>query len=127
MRAITLVAVAAVLLIDVLGVIPKSSVGGPLTLMLIFFLAILAVGIHEAWTHGRGVLGWIASLLAALVGGFAAAALGGMLLEKVLPLLKLDGPLASSQHPMRYLSTAGMMLVTLMGAWASLWILNRFR
>lgn len=127
MRAITLVAVAAVILLDILGVVPKSSVGGPLMLMLVFLVAMLTVGIHEAWTNGRGVLGWIANLIVSVVGGFLAAGVGGMAMEALLPLLKLDGPLAVSQHPMRYVASAGMMIVALLGSWSALWLVNRFR
>ena len=44
MKIITLIAVMAMLLLSV--AMPNSSVGGPLTIMLILFIVMLAVGIH---------------------------------------------------------------------------------
>jgi len=127
MRTITLVGVIGVLLIDFTGAIPKSSVGGPLALLLMFFLAMLAVGLHEAWSNKRGVLGWIVSIVCSVIGGFMAVTFGGLVMEEMLPLLELNGSLASSQHPMRYVASAGMMVLTLLGSWGALQIVNRFR
>jgi hypothetical protein len=127
MRIITLVCVIGVLLLDLLDATPKSSVGGPLTFLLIFFLAMLAVGIHEAWSNKRGVLGWIVSIVCSLIGGFFAVISGGLAMEEIIPLLKLNGSLATSQHPMRYVASAGIMLLTLLGSWLALQIVNRFR
>ena len=45
MRIITLVCIIGILLIDVAGAIPNSSVGGPMAILLMFFLAMLAVGL----------------------------------------------------------------------------------
>jgi hypothetical protein len=127
MRIITVVSVIGIVLADVVGAIPRSSVGGPLTLLLMFFLAMLAVGLHEAWSNKRGVLGWIVSIVCSVIGGFAALSIGGLVMEEILPRLGLNGPLATSQHPMRYISPAIMMVVTLLGAWAALQLVNRFR
>ena len=127
MRTITLVGVIGILLIDFAGGIPKSSVGGPLTFLLILFLAMLAVGLHDAWSNKRGVLGWIVSIVCSVIGGFLAVILGGLVIEPIFPLLELDGPLATSQHPMRYILSAGVMLLTLFGSWVALQIVNRFR
>lgn len=127
MRIIAPVAVIAIVLLELSGAVGTSSVGGPLTLMLAFVIAALAVGIHDAWTNGRGVLGWFGSIIAVLVGAFAAAGLGGMIMETVLMHVNLGGSLASSRSPLLYVSLAGMMLLTLLGAWIALWIMNRFR
>ena len=127
MRTIVPVAVAAIVLIDVLGGIPWSSVGGPLTLLLISIVAMLAVGVHEAWASGRGIGGWILNIILALAGGIAGAFAAGMILEAILPYLHLNGPLATSRHPMRYLSAVGMMLLVLAGSWGALQIANRVR
>jgi hypothetical protein len=127
MKTITLVGVISVLLLDFAGAIPKSSVGGPLTLFLIFFLAMLAVGLHEAWSNKRGVFGWMVSIVCSLIGGFLAITFGGLVMEAMLPFLELNGSLATSQHPMRYVSSAGMMLLTLSGSWIALQIASRFR
>jgi hypothetical protein len=127
MRIITLVGVIGALLFDFAGAIPKSSVGGPLTLLLMYFLAMLAVGIHEAWSNKRGVLGWIVSIVCSIIGGFLAVTFGGLVMEEIRPLLHLEGSLASSQHPMRYVASAGMMALTLLGSWIALQIANRHR
>ncbi len=127
MKYITLIAVAAILLLQLTGAVPQSSVGGPMTLALVFLLAALAVGIHEAWSNKRGVVGWIVSIVAALVGAFLAVSLGGMFMETMLQYANLQGSLAETQHPLLYLASVGMMLFTLLGSWIALWIVNRMR
>jgi hypothetical protein len=127
MKSITLIAVITIVLLQLTGAIPQSSVGGALTLALAFLVAALAVGIHEAWSKKRGVLGWIVSIVASLAGAFLAASLGGMVMETILMHLNLEGPLAATQHPLIYVSLAGMMLLTLLGSWIALWIVNRLR
>ena len=74
MKFIAPIAVIGILLLQVSGAVPQSSVGGPMTLALAFFGAALAVGIHESWSNKRGVLGWIVSIVAALVGAMPALA-----------------------------------------------------
>ena len=127
MRTITLLAVIALVLLEFSGAMPKSSVGGPLTVLLILLLAMLAVGLHEAWSKKRGGLGWIVSIVASVVGGFAAASLAGMAMEMMLPRLRLEGSLASSRHPLLYISSVGLTILTLLGSWIALQIVNRFR
>jgi hypothetical protein len=124
-KIITLLAVMAMLLLSV--AMPTSSVGGPLTIVLILFLAILAVGVHEAWLKKRGVLGWIVNIVVAVIGGFVAVGLAGMAMETILPHLHLEGSLASSQHPLLYISLAAMAILTVLGSWITLQIVNRFR
>ena len=127
MKYITLIAVITIVLLQLTGAIPQSSVGGAMTLALAFLVAALAVGIHEAWSKKRGVLGWIVSIVASLAGAFLAASLGSMVMETILMHLNLEGPLVATQHPLIYVSFAGMMLLTLLGSWIALWIVNRFR
>lgn len=127
MKVIAPAAIPAIVLIDIAGLIPTPSVGGPLALLLIVLVAMVAVGIHEAWTNGRGILGWIVNIAAALVGGIAGALAAGMTMDVLLSHLQLDGPLATSRHPLRYLSSAGLMTLTLAGSWLALTIVNRFR
>jgi hypothetical protein len=127
MRIIAPIAIAGIVLIDVLGGIPTSSVGGPLTLLMISVIAMLAVGVHEAWASGRGIGGWILNIILALAGGIAGAFAASLILEAMLPYLHLEGSLATSRHPMRYVSTGGMMLLVLAGAWGALQIANRVR
>lgn len=55
MKAITLLAVAAMLLVEIFG--SKASVGGSMSFMLVFVLVMLAVAIYEAWSNERGAIG----------------------------------------------------------------------
>src|SRR5262245_34725627 len=87
MTYIALIAVIGILLLQWTGSIPLASVGGSLTIGLAFLVAALAVGIHEAWTNKRGVLGWILNIFVSIVGVLVAAPVGGM----VLGLLLSDG------------------------------------
>jgi len=117
--------VVAMLLQALLGT--QSSVGGPMTMLYIVFVTMLAVGLYEAWSNRRGVLGWIVNIVASLIGGFVAVAMGGMVMEMILSNLKLEGALASSGHPLLYIGSAGMALLTVLGSWGTLQIINRFR
>lgn len=127
MWIIALVGVLAIVVLDLAGGIPRASVGGPMTLLFLFVLAMLAVGFHEAWSRGRGTVGWILSIIFALIGGFLGLTFGTVVLEAILPRLHLDGSLATSDHPFRPIAYAGMMLLTLMGSWLALRIANRLR
>jgi uncharacterized membrane protein YeaQ/YmgE (transglycosylase-associated protein family) len=128
-KTIALLSVAALLLVELSGAMPRSSVGGPLTIMLIMVIAMLAVGIHEAWTKKRGPLGWIASIVASVIGGFVAASLVSLVMDMIRPHLHLNGSLVSSQHPLLYISLAGMAILTVLGSWITLqipgWVLTR--
>jgi hypothetical protein len=124
-KIITLIAVMAMLLLSV--AMPNSSVGGPLTIMLILFLVMLAVGIHEAWSKKRGVLGWIVNIVVAVIGGFVVVIFAGMTMETILPHLHLEGSLASSQHPVLYVVSASLAILTVLGSWIPLQMVNRFR
>ena len=125
MRTITLLAVAAMLLLEVFG--PRSSVGGSMGFMLVFFVVILAVAIYEAWANGRGAIGWIVNIVASVVGGLTAIALIGMALETILPYLHLEGSLASSQHPLKYVVVTVIAILMVLGSWIPLRIVNRLR
>ncbi len=125
MRTITLIAVIAILLLELSDALPKSSVGGPMAMMMIVFLAVLALGLYEAWSQKRGVLGWVVSIVAAVVGGFLGAAVASTILGTMLSYLNLGGPLAASQHPLRYIASAGMMLLAMLGAWIALQVMSR--
>ncbi|MBX9710843.1 MAG: hypothetical protein K2X60_07410 [Xanthobacteraceae bacterium] len=125
MKTITLLAVIAMWLLAFAG--SKSSVGGPLTMMLIAFLTMLAVGIYEAWSEKRGPIGWIVNIVASLVGGFLAVSVGGMLMEMLLTRVHFEGSLASSQHPLLYVLSAAMAILTVLGSWTALQIVNRLR
>ena len=122
---IALIAVIGILLLQLTGSIPLASVGGSMTIGLTYIVAALAVGIHEAWTKKRGVLGWIVNIVVSFVGAFVAAPLGGM----VIGIMLSDGSrsLAATGGPRFSVALAGGMLVTLLGSWGALWIVNRWR
>jgi hypothetical protein len=115
----------AMLLVDLFG--SKSSVGGPMTDLLVVFIVMLAVGIYEAWSRKRGALGWIVNIIAAVIGGFVAVSLAGMAVETILTQIHFQGRLATSHHPMRYISEMGMAILTVLGSWLTLQIVNRIR
>lgn len=125
MKYIAPIAVIGILLLQWTGSIPLASVGGSLTIGLAYIAAALALGIHEAWTRKRRVLGWIVNVIVSFVGGFLAAPLGGM----VMGILLSDGAgsLAAAGGLRFSVALAGGMLVTLLGAWGALWIVNRWR
>jgi hypothetical protein len=125
MKYIALIAVIGILLLQWTGSIPLASVGGSLTIGLAYLVAALAVGIHEAWTKKRGVLGWIVNIVVSLAGAFVAAPLGGM----AMGILLSDGSrsLAASGGLRFSVALAGGMLITLLGSWGALWIVNRWR
>jgi hypothetical protein len=127
MKIIVLVAVLGVVLLQLSGGLTDASVGGPLTLMMVFVLAALAVGIHDAWSNKRGVFGWIVNIPISVVGGLVTVAVGGLMMEEMLPGMNLEGSLVSSRHPIAYVFLAAMMILTLLGAWAALWLVNRLR
>ncbi len=99
MKYIALIAVIAILLLQLSGAVPQSSVGGPMTLALVFFAAVLAVAIHEAWSNKRRVLGWIVNIPVSFVGAFVAAELGNLVFEPILLLFPVEGTLAASDIP----------------------------
>ena len=125
MKAITLTAVVAMLLVGLLG--SESSVGGPMTLVLVAFLIMLAVGIYEAWSNGRGPAGWVLNIVLSVIGGIIAVSLTGMAMEEIITQIHFEGRLASSHHPMRYIAEVAMAVFTVLGSWLPLQIANRFR
>ena len=127
MKFIAPIAVIGILLLQWSGAIPQASVGGPMTIALAFLVAALAVGIHEAWTKKRGVLGWIVSIVVSLVGAFLAANLGDIVAIPILLLAGGTGSLAGTGGAPMYVALASMMLLTLLGSWGALWIVNRWR
>jgi hypothetical protein len=122
-KTITLLAVMAALLLDFIG--PKSSVGGPLTDLMLIFLTMLAVGIYEAVSEKRGAIGLIVNIIVAVIGGFAAASFGGLVTQEILSLVHFEGSLAKSHHPLLYISSAAIAILTVLGAWIALQIVNR--
>lgn len=127
MTYIVLIAVIGILLLQFTGSIPLSSVGGAMTIAAAIFAAVLAVGIHDAWTHKRGVLGWIVSLVVVLVGAFVIAPLGGFVMVMLLSPFMDGTSIAAAGGPLMAVALAGQMLITLLGAWGALWVVNKWR
>jgi hypothetical protein len=124
---IALIAVIGILLLQATGSSPQGSVGGSMMIGLALLAAAPAVGIHEAWTKKRGVLGWIVNVVVSFVGAFLFAPLGGMVVAMMLSPFMDRPSLAATGGPVMYVALAGMMLVTLLGTWGALWIVNRWR
>lgn len=124
---IALIAVIGILLLHSTGAVPMTGVGGAMTMGLALLAAAPAVGIHEAWTKKRGVLGWIVNIVASLVGAFLFAPLGGMVLAIILSPFMDKPSLAATGGGVMYVALAGQMVVVLLGAWGALWIVNRWR
>ena len=130
MKTIILLAVAASLLVAVFG--PTSSVGGPMTVMFVLFLAMLTVGIYEAVSNRRGPLGWVVNIVLAVIGGFVAAIVVGTTVMEPLILLSslvfpMTGSLVSTGHPLLYVLSAAMAVLTVLGSWLAIRIVNKFR
>jgi len=126
LKTIILLAVAAALLVAVFG--PKASVGGPMTIAFVLFLATLAVGVYEAVSSKRGPFGWILNIVLAVIGGLAVAMFAGpAIFEPIILLFPVNGSLASSGHPLFYIGYAGMAVLTVLGSWATLQLVNKLR
>lgn len=128
MKYILPIAVFGILLLYAAGAIPLDGVGGSMVIALALLVAAPAVGVHEAWTMKRNVLGWIVNIIVCLAGAFFVAPAGGMISVLVLsPFMDGAGSIADAGGAVMIVALAGMMVITLLGAWGSLWILNRWR
>ena len=85
--------------------------------LLLFLVATLAVGLIDAWSKKRGVLGWIVSIVASVVGGIVGTVITSMVLDTP-KLLHLDGT---------PLGAACLVTGLLLGSWIMVKIANRFR
>lgn len=120
-------AVIGILILQASGSIPQGSVGGSLTIGFAMILAALAVGIHEAWTQRRGVLGWIVNIVVSFLGVLLVAPIGGAVLAMILSPFASGTSLAASGDGVMSLALIGMTGIVLAGAWGALWIVNRWR
>jgi hypothetical protein len=128
MTYIALIAVIGILLLQWSVGEPLTGVGGSVVMGLALLAAAPAVGIHEAWTKRRGVLGWILSIVVALIGAFVFAPLGGMVIVLMLsPFTDGARSVAAAGGGVMSVALAGMMLCILLGAWGALRIVNRWR
>jgi hypothetical protein len=128
MKYIVPIAVIGIFLLQFSGAVPQASVGGAMTLALGFSIAAAAVGIYEAWSKRRGVLGWLLSIVVAFVGGvLIGGMIGSFVLDLVMTLVSFEGALAGSGHPLLYIMLAVQMLFVLFGAWIALQLVNKLR
>ena len=127
MRIIVLIAVIGILLLQSSDGIPVGSVGGSLTIGFAYIAAALAVGIHEAWTKRRGVLGWIVNIVVSFVGVFLFAPIGGMVIVVLLSPFMDRPSLAATGGAVMSVALVGGMLVALLSSWGALQIVNRWR
>lgn len=127
MKIITLLTVVALMLVAASA--PKSSVGGPMTIFFVLFIAMLVVAGYEAVLNRRGPLGWIVNIVVAVVAGLVAASVGSSVLELLMMTVRfgIEGSLMSTQHPILYVFMAAMAAVTVWGSWFGLQVVNRFR
>ena len=127
MKYIATVAVIAIVALQYSGLVPNSSVGGPLTMALVVLAAAVAVGIHEAWTMKRGVLGWIVNIVASIVGSLVAAEVGDLIAVPIVLLLSQVGSLADAAPLPFYVAIAAWTLLMIAGSWLALQFINRWR
>jgi len=73
------------------------------------------------------VLGWILSIVVSIVGALVAAQLGEFLLLPLLMLMDVRGSLAATGGFAMSVGLAAMMLITLLGSWGTLQLVNRWR
>jgi hypothetical protein len=127
MKYIAVIAVAGILALQAGGAIPQSSVGGPITIALAFFMAALAVGIHEAFTNNRGIVGWIVNLIVSLIGAFVAASVGGPVAGILFSSFNPGQSLAATGGPLMAAALASVMLMSVYGAYGAIKLVNRLR
>ena len=127
MKYIALIAVLGILLLQASGAIPIDSVGGSLTIGLTLLVAGLAVGIHDAWTKRRGVLGWIVNVVVSVFGMFVAATVAGPFVGILFSIANPGQTLMEAGGPILSAALAAMMAVALLGSWGALRLVNRWR
>jgi hypothetical protein len=128
MAYLTVIAVAAVLLLQATSAIPAGSVEGALTIAVVYLLAAVAVGMREAWLRRRGPIGWIVNMVVTVVAALMAAQLtGGALAQGLSRLFELDGSLMRTGGPALSIALVGTMLASIFAAWLALQVTNRWR
>lgn len=128
MKFIVPIAVLAIWALQASGSVPNSSVGGPMTLAIVYFAAVLVVAIYEAWVNKRGPLAYVGNIVVAFVGSFIAAELANLAFEPILMAISTGGALVeTAPGALLYGGLAVMMLIMLFGAWGAIQLANRWR
>lgn len=120
MKTIVLITIAATLLSSATL---TSSVGGPLTELLIALLAMWAVGLYQIWSNRFGFLGSIGSIVFSFVGGAAGLLIGNQIMDMALSVAHFQGSLAKSNHPLLYILSVAMAVFTVLGSWIAVQII----
>lgn len=120
MKTIIFITVAATLIGSAMN---TSSVGGSLTALLIAVVAMWAVGLHEIWSKRLGWLGSIGSIVLSFIGGAAGLVIGSQIMETMLSLVHIEGSLAKSNHPLFYVVSVAMAILTVLGSWSAIQII----
>ena len=127
MKYIALATAGGLLLLQWTDSIPAGSVGGSLVIGWILLIAAVIVGMHEAWTRGRGVVGWIVSIVVAFLGAVLAAPVGGAVMGIVLSAFATGRSLAATGGPLLSIALIAMTAIVLLCAWGALRLVDRWR
>ncbi len=72
-------------------------------------------------------LGWIVSIVVAIVGGAVGVIFSSMVLDVIRDIAHVEGSLAKSHHPLFYIACAGEAIFTVLGSWLALQLVERGR
>ncbi len=126
MALFSAIAVAAVLLLVALAGSLRGAAGGAMTIAVLMLAVAAAVGGREAWLSRRGPLGWMVSLVVALLGGFVALTLAGMVIELLLESFG-GGSLMGGGGLALQGALAVLVLAAISGAGVALRLIGRWR
>ncbi len=127
MALFSAIAVAAVLLLVALAGSLRGAAGGAMTIAVLMLAVAVAVGGREAWLSRRGPLGWIVSLVVALLGGFVALTLAGGVIELLLESVGGGGSLMGGGGLALQGALAVLVLAAISGAGVALRLIRRWR
>jgi hypothetical protein len=75
----------------------------------------------------KPVFGWSVNIVVSFAGAFLIAPVGGMVIVIILSPFMDRSSLPATGGAVMSVALAGTMVVTLLGAWGALWIVNRWR
>ncbi len=127
MALFSAIAVAAVLLLVALAGSLRGAAGGAMTIAVLMLVVAAAVGVREAWRSRRGPLGWIVSLVVALLGGFVALTLAGGVIELLLDSFGGGGSLMGGGGLALQGALSALALAAISGAGVALRLIGRWR
>lgn len=127
MTYIVAIAVIGILALQATDSIPAASVGGSLVIAMAFFLGAFVVAIHEAVVKRRGLLGWIVNIVVSFVAVFFTAQIAGIVVVAMLAPFMTGSSMAKTGGFVMSIGLALGMVVTLLGSWAALQLVNRWR